>query len=118
MPATFQPLSVPAYMCGAHRATKSPMPLSNAPSACGWSMFLTVTSVDFTPRASSHAVRAKWAEETVVHRMVLPRTSSGRPNTPGYAGLKPLVLKTGLSGRASTATQADSSVPTPMTLVP
>ena len=81
-------------------------------------MFLMVTSVGFTPTASSHAVSAKWAEETVVQRMVLPRTSSGLPNTPGCLGLRPLVLKTGLSDRASTATQADSSVPTPMTLVP
>ena len=33
--ATFQPLSVPAYMCGAHSATKSPMPFSKAARACG-----------------------------------------------------------------------------------
>ena len=78
-PATFQPFSMPTYMCGAHRVTMSPMPASNAAIAWGWSMFLMMTSLSLNPNVFSQVLKAKWAEETVVVRMVFPFTVSGLP---------------------------------------
>ena len=53
-PATFQPFSMPTYMCGAHRVTMSPMPASKAATHWKGSMFLMTTSLSFRPKTFSH----------------------------------------------------------------
>ena len=70
----------------------SPMPYSNAASADAWSIFLMVTSFSVRPRALSHELRAKWAEETVVQRTVFPSRFRGCRIRSGSSWYSPVGL--------------------------